>query len=121
MNRLILAIDDEPNNLEILEGFLKLGENADHTTIKCLSGEQGYDALVENQNQIDVILLDRMMPGMSGVDFLKKVKKDDNLKKIPIIMQTASNEKEHMLEGFKLGVYHYLVKPYSPTVLNSIV
>lgn len=121
MDRKILIIDDEPNNLEIIEGFLKLGEMPLHGLIKANNGKDGFDALVQNKHTIDLILLDRMMPIMSGIDVLKKINEDPELKKIPVIMQTASSEREHLLEGFKLGVYHYLIKPYSPTILNSIV
>lgn len=121
MNRKILVIDDELNNLEIIEEFIKLSPELDHTIVKCQNGQEGLNALIEEQHHIDVILLDRMMPIMDGVEFLKKINTQPELKKIPVIMQTASNEKEHLLEGFQLGVYHYLVKPYSPSVLNSIV
>ncbi|MCS5711180.1 response regulator [Candidatus Berkiella aquae] len=121
MSRIILVVDDEPNNIEIIEGFLKLGHNSSHELIKCRNGQEAYEELVKFKDLIDLILLDRMMPIMSGIDFIHKVNEDPELKKIPIIMQTASNEPEHLLEGFRLGVYHYLVKPYSPTVLNSIV
>jgi CheY-like chemotaxis protein/anti-sigma regulatory factor (Ser/Thr protein kinase) len=121
VNRQILIIDDELTNQEIIEGFLKLGQNTSHQVIKCRNGKEGFDTLIAQQRFIDVVLLDRMMPIMSGIDFLKKVNEHPHLKKIPIIMQTASAEKEHVLEGFKLGVFHYLIKPYTPAVLNSIV
>lgn len=121
MDRKILAIDDELNNLEIIEEFIKLNPEIEHKIIKCQNGQEGFDVLMEEQHHIDVILLDRMMPIMDGVEFLKKLNNYPELKKIPVIMQTASTEKEHLLEGFQLGVYHYLVKPYSPSVLNSIV
>ncbi|MBN9288381.1 MAG: hypothetical protein BGO43_14040 [Gammaproteobacteria bacterium 39-13] len=121
MDRKILVIDDEINNLEIIEEFIKLSPELNHKIIKCQNGQEGLDALIEEQHHIDVVLLDRMMPIMDGVDFLKKMSAHPELKKIPVIMQTASTEKEHLLEGFQLGVYHYLVKPYSPSVLNSIV
>lgn len=121
MSRIILVVDDEPSNIEIIEGFLQLGHYSSYELIKCSNGKEAYDQLVKFKDLIDLVLLDRMMPVMSGVDFIHKVNEDPELKKIPIIMQTASNEREHLLEGFRLGIYHYLVKPYSPTVLNSIV
>jgi len=120
-DRKILIIDDEPNNLEIIVEYLNLGENAEFEKITCLNGQEGLEKLHEFKNDIDVILLDRMMPVMSGVEFLEKWQIDQSVNKIPVIMQTASNDRDHMLEGFRLGVYHYLVKPYLPDVLNSVV
>ena len=101
--RKILVIDDEPNNREIIEEYLKLGPNASHEVIKCSDGLEGINTLKQHYNEIDVILLDRMMPVMSGVEFLKAWNNEPNIKNIPVIMQTASNEQEHLLEGFRLG------------------
>lgn len=121
MNRKILAIDDEPNNLEIIEGFLRIGNFTDYDVIKCGCAEDGYRILTQSYKDIDVIILDQMMPGMSGFDLVELVKKQENLKRIPIIMQTASDDKVQLVEGFKLGIYHYLTKPYLPSVFNAIV
>lgn len=119
--RSILIIDDDPINLEVLEDYLKLGINADHEIIRATNGKEGLDALHKHVDSIDVILLDRMMPVMSGIDFLHEFNKNVLYKSIPVIMQTASDQHEHMVEGFQLGVYHYLIKPLSPNTLNSIV
>jgi len=121
MKRKILIIDDDRANLQLLAGFIRLGENADHDVITCVDGFEGIEALKKAVNDIDVVLLDRAMPVMSGVEFLMKRNENEKLKKIPVIMQTASGEKENVIQGFKLGVYHYLVKPYSPVIFNSIV
>lgn len=121
MNRKILVIDDEPNNLEIIEGFLRIGNFNDYDVVKCGCAEDGYRILTESYKEIDVIILDQMMPGMSGFDLVELVKKQENLKRIPIIMQTASDDKVQLVEGFKLGIYHYLTKPYLPSVFNAIV
>lgn len=121
MNRKILVIDDELNNLEIIEGFLRIGDFNDHEIIKCENAEDGYKVLTQDYKEIDVIILDQMMPGMSGFDLVNIVKKQENLKRIPIIMQTASADKSQMVEGFKLGIYHYLTKPYLCSVFNAIV
>ncbi|MGD9591923.1 MAG: response regulator [Candidatus Berkiella sp.] len=119
--RKILLIEDNDNNTEIIEGFLRLGINCQHGIIKCKNGKEGWDALLAHHAVIDVILLDKMMPIMSGIDFLKVMRKNETVNKIPVIMQTASTEKEDICESFKLGVYHFLSKPYSPMVFNAIV
>ncbi len=121
MKRKILVIDDEMNNLEIIEGFLRIGEFDDYEIVKYQSAEEGLKRLLEESRDIDIIILDQMMPGMSGFDLVKKVKEHPALNKIPIVMQTASDDKVQLVEGFKLGVYHYLIKPYLPSVLNAVV
>lgn len=120
-NRNILLIDDMPDNLEIMEGYLKLGENRDHGILKCCSAKEGLDLLEKFHESIDCILLDKMMPLMSGMDFLREIKANKLWNKIPVIIQTASNDKEEMQEGFALGIYHYLIKPYSPMIFNPVV
>lgn len=119
--RSILIIDDDLINLEVLEDYLKLGSNADHEIIRAINGKEGLEVLHDHADSIDVILLDRMMPVMSGIDFMHEFNKNEFYKNIPVIMQTASDLREHMAEGFQLGVYHYLIKPLSPMTLNSIV
>lgn len=119
--RYILIIDDEPSNLDLLEAYLKLGIDSDHEILSAQSGKEGLNILSQFYNSIDVILLDRMMPEMSGIDFMKIFNQNAQYKNIPVIMQTASDVREHIAEGFKLGIYHYLVKPLSAITLNAIV
>ncbi|MBS0287806.1 MAG: response regulator [Proteobacteria bacterium] len=121
MTRNILLIEDNDNNSEIIEGFLKLGVNSQHGIIKCKNGQEGLMALSKHHAVIDVILLDKMMPVMSGMEFLKKIKTHNEFNKIPIIMQTASTDTQDICESFRLGVYHFLAKPYSPIVFNAVV
>lgn len=121
MRKKILIVDDDLNSQEITEGFLKEKFHDSHEVIKSLDGLEGLRVLKENQNDIDVIILDRIMPLFSGVEFLKKWSADPNLKKIPIVMQTAADQREYMIECLKLGVSYYLVKPYSLEKLNSVI
>jgi len=113
----ILAVDDESINLRLMESFL------DDEQYKIFSFESAKSALVfilDNQD-IDVILLDRMMPDMNGLEFLESVKNIDELKNIPVIMQTAAAERSQVIEGIDAGVYYYLTKPYDDKVLISLV
>lgn len=121
MRRKILVIDDDLNSQEITEGFLKENFQASHEIIKSLDGLAGLRVLKENQNDIDVIILDRIMPIVSGIEFLKKWSVDPDLKKIPIVMQTAADQREYMIESFKFGISYYLIKPYSPEELNAVI
>jgi len=62
----------------------------------------------------DIILLDWMLPGTSGIEFARRLKKDDSTRDIPILMLTAKGEEEDRLRGFDVGIDDYITKPFSP-------
>ena len=114
----ILVVDDNADNRKLLETFLKFSE------YQVRSAVDGQDALEIMQNgdvKFDVILLDRMMPRMNGLDLLKIIKKDPEFSHIPVIMQTAKTSDEEILEGIEAGSYYYLEKPYNPHTMMAIV
>lgn len=115
----ILIVDDEFNNITLLKGDL---EDAGYTQfLIARDGKEAWDVLQEKHNEIDVVLLDRMMPNMDGMQVMKLVKEDKNIRHIPVIMQTAAAAKEQVLEGIKSGVYYYLTKPYDEDTMLTIV
>ncbi len=114
----VLAVDDEPNNLRILQFHLK---REGYNVVTADGGKKGLESLQNLKDEVKVVLLDRMMPDMDGMEVLWQARKDKELKKIPVIMQTAAAEKNQVLEGIKAGVYYYLAKPFEPEVLLSIV
>lgn len=114
----VLVIDDEEVNVSIIELGL---ETEGYQTIPAFSGHDGWNLLQQHKDQIKAILLDRMMPEMNGIDFMKKLKADPQTAHIPVIMQTAAAEKEQVVEGIQAGVYYYLTKPYEEDVLLSIL
>jgi CheY-like chemotaxis protein len=113
----ILAVDDEAFNLDILSDYLA------NDGYEVISAEDGVIAMqrLEEHPDIDVIVLDRMMPNMNGMEVLEKVKSDTRFREIPVIMQTAAASSEQVLQGIKAGVYYYLTKPYEDVMLLSIV
>lgn len=115
---MVLAVDDDKNNLNILRFHL---ERDGYSVIPARDGVEGLDIIKKRYQEISLILLDRMMPNMNGIEFLRRVKGDKDLKKIPVILQTAAAEKNQVLEGIKAGAFHYLVKPFSQEVLLSVV
>ena len=79
-----------------------------------IDGEEGLEYLRDESNQKPcVILLDLNMPRMNGFEFLKIVKADDVLKKIPVVVLTTSDSNEGVVESFDLGAAGYVVKPVS--------
>lgn len=111
----ILAVDDEPNNLQVLRQILK-----DHyQVIFANSGEKALEAAAKHQPNL--ILLDIMMPAMDGYEVCKRLKADPATKDIPVIFVTAMSEEESEVKGFDVGAVDYIQKPVSaPLVLRRV-
>jgi CheY-like chemotaxis protein len=116
----ILVVDDEPLNLDIIEEYLT-GKGQPYIVETASDGVEAMEKLEADPNKYDVILLDRMMPRMSGMEVLEKLSAHSELKYIPVILQTAKVSKDDILEGLKAGAYYYLTKPFTSAILHSIV
>ena len=114
----VLAVDDEEYNLDILRNLLK---GANYEPFLATGGDEALKILEKNPDKIDVILLDKTMPGMNGIELIKRVRENSKIAHIPIIMQTASADKESIMEGIKAGVFYYLTKPFDEEMLMSLV
>jgi CheY-like chemotaxis protein len=76
------------------------------------NGEEALNFLKNSQNKRPgIILLDLNMPKMNGIEFLKIVKQDENLKKIPVVVLTTSKEEQDRIDSFNLGIAGYMIKP----------
>jgi two-component system, OmpR family, alkaline phosphatase synthesis response regulator PhoP len=108
----ILIVDDEKDILELIGYNL---EKEGYKILKALSGEAALrSSRLENP---DLILLDLMLPGIDGLDVLKKLKKDSKTTNIPTILLTAKGEEADIVAGLELGADDYITKPFSPRVL----
>lgn len=114
----ILAIDDEPHNLKIIELAL---EDMGRRVMCAPDGEAGWELLQQHKETIEVIVLDRQMPHLDGMGFMRRLKQDESVAHIPAVMQTAAVLPQQVIEGIATGVYYYLTKPYEPEMLQSIV
>lgn len=114
----LLIVDDEPFNLDILQEHL---EDEGYDIITASNGEQALDILLNGRSDISSILLDRMMPGMDGIEVLKKIKLEPKYKNIPVIMQTAAASDSNVIEGLEAGAYYYLTKPFEPELVVTVV
>jgi CheY-like chemotaxis protein/anti-sigma regulatory factor (Ser/Thr protein kinase) len=112
----ILIVDDDEINLEIIQEYL---DEKPYQVITASNGEEAWNA-IEN-NELDLILLDRMMPDVDGLEILKKIKKKEKFKTIPVIMQTARSSEQDILEGLQAGAHYYLTKPFEQDMLLSVV
>lgn len=114
----MLAVDDEPLNLEIIGEFLS---DEDYDIRFASGGEEAWSMLQAADPPFDLVILDRMMPGLDGMGLLRRIKDDGSLCKLPVIMQTAAAAPEQVREGLEAGAYYYLTKPYEPAALLAIV
>jgi two-component system phosphate regulon response regulator PhoB len=110
----ILVVEDEPAIQELLAFNLS---QAGHNPIRAMSVEQAQQLMRETLP--DLIILDWMLPGMSGIDFARRLKADDYSKTIPIIMLTARGEEIDKVRGLEVGADDYVTKPFSPRELNA--
>lgn len=114
----VLVVDDDQFNLDLIEDYLS---EEDIQIVSVNRGEKALSLLRESPEYFSAILLDRMMPGMNGMEVLAEIKSDEKLKRIPVIMQTAKTGNSSMLEGLKAGAHYYLSKPYGQQTLTAIV
>ena len=114
----VLVVDDEQLNLFIIEEFLE-GEGLvlDLHAVPL----SAWDALLAPDSGFSLVVLDRMMPGMDGMEFLRRMKLERRFANIPVIMQTAASSPDQVRQGLEAGAYYYLTKPYAPEALISIV
>ena len=111
----LLLVDDEPANLRVLKQLLTPYYNL-------VFAKNGEGAIrLANEQQPDLILTDVMMPGMTGFDVCKALKKQPETAKIPVIFVTALNDEQDEAFGFEVGGVDYITKPISPSVVLARV
>ncbi|WP_269533586.1 phosphate regulon transcriptional regulator PhoB [Chitinimonas sp. BJYL2] len=110
----ILLVEDEPAIQELIAFNL---QQAGHHVLRADSAEVGL-SIVRNALP-DLILLDWMLPGMSGIEFAKKIRADERTRQIPVIMLTARSEETDKIQGLETGADDYITKPFSPRELQA--
>lgn len=114
MTATILVVEDEPAIQELIAYNLK---QAGHQPMRADNAEQALN-LVSNALP-DLVLLDWMLPGMSGIDLARRLRNDRRTRAVPIIMLTARSEEQDKLHGLDTGADDYITKPFSPRELNA--
>jgi len=112
----ILIVDDTPENIDVLTEVL----DPHYQTRIALNGEKALK-IAAGEAKPDLILLDIMMPGISGYDVCQRLKRNSDTRGIPIIFVTAMNEMEDEKRGLELGAVDYITKPISPSIVLARV
>lgn len=108
----VLIVDDEAPIREMIAVALEM---ADYDYLEAADAREAHALIVDKQP--DLILLDWMLPGTSGVELARRLKKDEATAEIPIIMLTAKVEEDNKIRGLEVGADDYITKPFSPREL----
>ena len=115
--RHILVADDEAHIGRIIK--LKMEQGPFRVTL-AFDGQEAVD-IAEESEHLDAAVLDVMMPRMSGLDVLTRLRANDRMKDVPVIILTAAGEEEYEREARKNGATAFLTKPFSPKKLYALV
>ena len=115
--RHVLVADDEPHIGRIIK--MKLEQGPFRVSL-AYDGEEALE-FINNDGQLDLALLDLMMPKLSGLDVLKKVREQERFKSLPCIILTAGGDAKHERDALALGATQFLTKPFSPKKLYALV
>ena len=111
----VLVVDDFATMRRIIKNILR---QIGFTNI--IEADDGSTALpILEKDNIDLVITDWNMPKMSGLELLKAIRSNPNLKDTPVLMVTAEAKKENVLLAIKAGVNNYIVKPFTPEVLKE--
>ncbi|RTE65379.1 phosphate regulon transcriptional regulatory protein PhoB [Amphritea opalescens] len=108
----VLIVDDEAPIREMIAVALEM---AGYDCVEADSAQAAHPMIVDCKP--DMVLLDWMMPGISGIEFARRLRKDEMTSDIPIIMLTAKTDEDNKIQGLETGIDDYITKPFSPREL----
>ena len=114
----LLVAEDDLISREILRENL---EEAGYVVDVAEDGDTAWALLTANPERYCAVLLDRLMPGIDGIEVLRRLKADEALTHVPVVMQSGLVKPEEVLEGLRGGAYYYLTKPFSAETMLAIV
>jgi DNA-binding response OmpR family regulator len=118
MRDTVLVVDDEPAIRHALQRML---QDEGCGVLMAANGTEGQEILQSHAESVSVVILDWVMPEMSGIELLRWMKKQRHIEHIPVIMLTALDDPARVKEGIDAGAFYYLVKPFQRSLLNSIL
>ncbi|MDN3524938.1 phosphate regulon transcriptional regulator PhoB [Halomonas sabkhae] len=111
-DKTVLIVDDEAPIREMIAVALEM---ADYHVLEADNAQSAHALIVDHQP--DLVLLDWMMPGTSGIELARRLKRDEATAELPIIMLTAKTEEDNKIQGLESGADDYITKPFSPREL----
>ncbi|MDH5561517.1 MAG: response regulator [Deltaproteobacteria bacterium] len=114
----IYVVDDDINNLDIIDGYLS---SKKYKVKKENNPHRAMEHIRQEGTNYDLFILDWMMPDIDGIEILTFIKNNENLQRIPVILQTAKSSPAEIRTGYDLGAVQYLTKPFDSIVLKAMV
>jgi DNA-binding response OmpR family regulator len=114
----LLLVDDDPLSLELLQGYLT---PAGYRLTLARDGEEAWRLLGEPGREFDLVVSDRSMPRLNGMDLLRRIQAEPRLADTPVIFETALSDQSDIAEGIAAGVHYYLTKPFNYRLLLAVV
>ncbi|WP_461482256.1 phosphate regulon transcriptional regulator PhoB [Porticoccus sp.] len=111
-DKTILVVDDEPAIRDMISTALDV---AGFDCLQAENAQQAHAMIIDEKP--DLVLLDWMMPGTSGVELIRRLQRDELTKNVPVIMLTAKANEDNIVQGLEVGADDYITKPFSPRAL----
>ena len=112
--KIVLSVEDNPDIISLIRLVLR---QAPVQVLPAQSVDEAWELLATQKP--DLILLDMMLPGVNGLDFLAKLREDPRFKEVPVIVVSIRSDTSFRRRAQELGVFRYLLKPFSPAVLRQ--
>jgi DNA-binding response OmpR family regulator len=106
----VLIIEDDPDIAEVLRYVI---ENENFQALVARTGEEGLLACLDKHNPPALVLLDLLLPGMSGLELCRRLRKESLTRSTPVVIVSAKASEKEIVTSQELGVHHYIVKPFS--------
>ncbi|NIT62668.1 MAG: response regulator [Gammaproteobacteria bacterium] len=116
--RTVLMADDDPQALDLLIEYL---EGAGYLVVPARDGCGTWERLARGERDYDVLVLDRDMPCLDGMELLSRIRSDERPHDIPVVFQSGLIDKHDMIEGIEADVFYYLAKPYAKETLLAVL
>lgn len=114
----LLVVDDDKFSLTLTQATL---EGAGYAVEVAEDGEIAWQIMDTAPNDFDLILLDKCMPKLDGLDLLKRIKSDLRFKDLPVVMLTGATQEQDIVDGLAAGAHYYLTKPSPEEILTSVI
>jgi DNA-binding response OmpR family regulator len=114
----ILAVDDEPVILAMIEHLLS---NETCVVETAANGELAWEKLSQPDKSYSFVILDRIMPGIDGLELLRMIRADSRFAGMPVVMESGATSPAQIAEGIEAGAFYYLTKPYTERTLQCII